>query len=181
MDLGRRKLLELGIAAGSASMAGCLSPITEFESGNSTDTDGQSDDDVGGLLVSKAGPGPLADAGDVHSDWIHVVGRGDAYDVTFDARLCHDRGEVGTVNLADDGAGIHTLALGTEQSTETRTPPTTPGTEDGCDFGTRITGSGRVPVDFKKLRVTARSRAVQTVPNEGTMPLMRPLPAPVEL
>lgn len=144
------------------------------------ETSTDSRDDSLGLAGANSGPGPLADGEDVHSGWVHVVAHGETYDVTFDARICHGVDERGTVDLTRDIANSYLLTFGTEASPETRSRAAPSDGGSDCDFGTRITGGGRIPTDFEELRVTAGSDTIQTVLEEGTMPIMRPLPDPID-
>lgn len=175
----RRRVLALGVVVGSVGTSGCLTAMSAGgdESGDDG-TAGTNNADVRSLTLSKSGPGTLADASDVHSGWVHVVAHGETYDVTFDVRISHDRTEEAEVSLRGFPGGEYDLELATSEASET--PKLAKPDAGGRQFGTRITGSGTLPIDFESLRVTANGETLRTVENEGTMPVMRPLPDPVE-
>jgi hypothetical protein len=180
-EIRRRRFLKFGGVASTVATAGCLA--SAFGGG---DTPGEESagptesKDALGLALAKSGPGSLAESDEVHSGWVHVVAHGETYDVTFDVRVCHRRGEVVTIDLGHAIGGEYVLAIATGEATDTRKTTSDPDTGSGCDFGTRIKGGGRLPNDFETLRVTADGRTIQTVENEGTVPILRPLPDPVD-
>lgn len=178
MESPRRRFLAFATSTGTLGVAGCLTLFRNDTPGD--DATGAQETDTRPLTLSKSGPSDLAESSEVYSGWVHVVAHGETYDLTFDVRLCHERGEEVAVNLHGLSGGDYDLDFDTTGSTETRKTPTDSNAVSHCGFGTRITGSGTLPQDFQSLRVTANGRTLQTLENEGTMPVMRPLPDPID-
>lgn len=160
-----RRFLILSGTIGMSSFAGCQES-TPSQEGTPAD-----DSDTLGLTLSKSGPGRLADSGEVHSGWVHVVAHGQTYDVTFDARICHGHQDEVEVDLTDGMSDVYALEFSTNGEIDD---------DSECNYGTRIVGSSTIPTDFDSLRIKVNGRTIQTVEKESTTAILRPLPDPIE-
>lgn len=178
MTIPRRRVLALGATSGAIASAGCVSGL--LRSGEDGPTENQ-EEDRRPLTLAKGSPGSLADSDEVHSGWVHVVAHGETYDLTFDVRSCHEPGREVTIDLHGIPGGEYDLGFATTEASKTGATTTEADADSDCAFGTRINGSGTLPLEFEKLRITADGRTVQTVEKEGTMAVMRPLPDPIDV
>lgn len=132
-----------------------------------------------GLATASSGPTCLNESIKPHGGWVHTVAHDDRYDVTFNATIAHDRSEAVDVNLSDTGFGVYEIQFETHERTSTSATTNVTQTED-CETGTTITAGGSIPSEFKSIRVTVNGEVIQTVEKDGTFPVLRQLPNPIE-
>lgn len=178
MRLPRRRVLALAGTSSVLASAGCLSSLVGPE--DTPESNGTTENqDVRPLTLAKGSPKNLIESDEVYSGWVHVVAHGETYDLTFDVRLCHERGREVTVDLYGLPGADYDLEFATGAS-ETRATTPESAAVSNCEFGTRINGSSTLSLEFERLRVTANRRVLQTIEREGTTAVMRPLPDPID-
>ena len=164
-DPSRRRILGL---VGIAALSGCL--ITARQEPTS-----ESESITTGLgAIGRSESRCLAPSEDVYSGWVHTVAHGETYDFTFDVRVAHREGGRVNIDLTERLSGDHVLEFTTDDSSGDDVSDDT-----DCVSGSRIEGSGRLPLDFETLRVTLNGETLQTLEQSGGFGMMRPLPDPI--
>ena len=175
----RRRFLRLSAAAGVVGTAGCLSALsTRSDTHNEDSTKSGDRPDNRGLVLAVGGPSSLAKSDDVDSGWVHVSKHGDSYHMTFDVRISHERHEEVPVELVGVPQIGYTLRFTTASASETNPGAIT--SDPDHEFGTQITGSGTLPIEFEKLHITIDGRTLQTIEEKRKLAIMRQLPDPIE-
>lgn len=175
----RRKVLGLCSVGSIASLAGCQGLASSFDSGTSEDTTSNDGTNSLGLAYSES-HSSYPSKEEVHSGWVHIVSDGESADLTFDARLCSELGEVKPKVLHSFG---NEYALRFDVSAEFDGTPSPEQTtsESSCGSVTHIVGGVNVPSEWETLVVEVNNTEIQSITRSGTMPELRPLPDPIHL
>jgi len=175
----RRKVVGLCSAGTIASLAGCQGLTSPFDSGVSEDTTSNDGTKSLGLAYSESHPSYPSEE-EVHSGWVHIVSDGESADLTFDARLCSEFGEVEPKVLHSIG-NEYTLRFDVSAELDGTPSPEQPTSKSSCSSVTHIVGGANIPSEWEALVVEANNTEIQSITRSGTMPELRPLPDPIRL
>jgi len=162
----------LGLVAGAVGGLGFGSQLAPTDAGPDPESPPYS--------LSSSGPDCL----DVrpHAGWVHEVAVGDAFAVTLNATVVHDRDQRVSANVSRVTPGSYRIDL--------RTVPETPRTSDagkqksppeGCQVATDLQLGASLPTDYQEFEVTVNGRTLLTVENEDTTADLYQLPNPVNV
>lgn len=173
--LQRRQFIKLSGAAGITALSGCQDVVGK-EVGNSRK---ENTDDLG-LAISNSGSGCLSQWDDELSGWVHTVAHGESYDITFDLRISHNRGDEINADLtkAEKSDG-YLLQFTIDNSTGTPDKRTQSINDSDCNLGTRIKGGGSIPLDFNILYINVNGDNIKTIDRKGSFAAIHTLPDPV--
>lgn len=178
----RRRFLQGMGSSGTLALAGCLGQVVDQEGQPS---EAYEPGEEMGHVASSSGPHCLEDdpGGEGATGWIHTVASGDAYHVTWDLRIEHERSETIESRLSSRPGDEYELAFfdaavgatGADSNGES-----VPLSEEDCPVGTRLRGGGSVPSDFERLTLLVYDVEIVVLERAGTVPTLRELPDPIE-
>jgi len=172
----RRKVLASTIA-GISCLAGCQGRTSSVTPSTSDENETDEGDESLGLAYSKSRT-PFPSEREAHSGWVHIVSDGESADLTFDARLCSEFGEV-EPELTRSIANEVVLRFNVTSGFSSRTSSSGKTEESQCSSVTHLVGGANVPSDWETLTIAVNNVEIQTIERSGTMPELRPLPDPV--
>ena len=172
--LSRRKVLASASIACISWLTGCLGGSRSENPSTESAADG-GEVSLGSYSTSSSS---YPNEREVHSGWVHIVSDGKSADLTFDARLCTELGEV-KPELTHSIGNEFVLRFNASAEFSSGTSSDETPEDSQCSSVTRLVGGANVPSNWETLTVAVNNIEIQTIERSGTMPEFRPLPDPV--
>ncbi|MFC7080531.1 hypothetical protein [Halorussus caseinilyticus] len=142
------------------------------------DSTTESDSEVG-LVIGSSGPTCLDDAVKRDGGRVELVPNEGVPAVKLNVTVAHDRGRTVTVASKAVGDGVYEVRLRTSNRSDDETAENVSIDSANCAVGTHVRASGNLNENATTVRVLLDGEVVETVENEGQLPVVRTLPNPL--